>query len=286
MRAVSLGQALLASMKHVEAVLLFVFEHTASSPRPNPFENESASQLRHRLEQARDAAREEFADLFLGMNGDAGDGPKSDDIGHAEEASDQFLFVVSLIEVSLHIPKFPRDESNSVFQMANEMRQALLVADNILDLHNTSRTLLWYPRLSWAWLGIAPPTIIGDDRDRVMSDDHNPECFEDENRLSMAEAREGLSELVSWRESNLSNPIPPFPSTKFPMASRESLRLRNIIYGPRITRLRLLFASCVRAVTHSSHLQHAVKNSIGVMLLSLPAFLSRGSPGGIRVFWV
>jgi hypothetical protein len=162
--------------------------------------------------------------------------------------------------------------------MANEMRRALLVADKILDLHNTSQTRVWYPRLSWAWLGIAPPTVIGDDRDRVLSDDNDPDRFEDENRLSVTEAREGLSELVRWREANLSRPIPPSLGSKF--TSRESLQLR-IIYGPSITHLRFLFATCIRAIRHSSHLQHAVKNSIGVMLLSLPAFLSTDSSGRI-----
>jgi len=172
--------------------------------------------------------------------------------------------------------------NNSIIQMATEMHRALLIAEKILHLHNTSSTRLWFPRLSWAWLGMAPPTIIGDDRDRVMSGDNDPQLFENENRLSMAEAREGLSELARWRDSTLSAPIFPYSSARF--TSRESLRLRNIIYGPRITRLRLLFAKCVRAVTHSSHLQHAVKNSIGVMLLSLPAFMPRGSPGKTRVF--
>ena len=162
--------------------------------------------------------------------------------------------------------------------MANEMRRALLVADKILDRHNTSQTRIWYPRLSWAWLGIAPPTVIGDDRDHVMFDDHHPDRFEDEHRLSVTEAREGLSELVRWREANLSKPIPQSLASKF--TSRESLQLR-IVYGPNITRLRFLFAACIRAIRHSSHLQHAVKNSIGVMLLSLPAFLPIDSPGGI-----
>jgi hypothetical protein len=162
--------------------------------------------------------------------------------------------------------------------MANEMRRALRVADSILDLHNTSQTRVWYPRLSWAWLGIASPTVIGDDREHVMSDDHDPERFEVEHRLSVSEAREGLSELVRWREANLSR-ISTSLGSKF--TSRESLQLRGIVYGPKITRLRFLFAACIRAIRHSSHLQHAVKNSIGVMLLSLPAFMSRGSPGRI-----
>ncbi len=161
--------------------------------------------------------------------------------------------------------------------MANEVRRGLLVADRVLDLHRTSQTRVWYPRLSWAWLGIASSTVIGDDREHLMSDDHDPVRFEDENRLSATEAREGLSELVRWREANLSKPMSTSLSSKF--ASRESLR--GIIYSSRMTRLRLLFAACVRAIRHSSHLQHAFKNSIGVMLLSLPAFLPRGSAGGI-----
>jgi hypothetical protein len=250
--AVNLGQVILESMKHVEATLLYVFERTAGTLGPKPPGRETSTQILHRLDQARDNAREMFAGLFRGMKEDA---PKNDYMGLAYDASDHFLFLVSLIE------------------MANEMRRALLVANKILDLHNTSQTRVWYPRLSWAWLGIAPPTVIGDDRDRVMFDDHHPERFEDEHRLSVTEAREGLSELVGWREANLSKPS----LSKF--TSRESLQLRSIIYGPRITRLRFLFAACIRSIRHSSHLQHAVKNSIGVMLLSLPAFLSTGSQG-------
>jgi hypothetical protein len=167
--------------------------------------------------------------------------------------------------------------------MADEMRRAVLVADKILSLHNTSRTRLWYPRFSCAWLGIAPPTVIGDDR--VVSDDNGPECFEDERELSMAEAREGISELVRWREANTSTSM--LRSTGSSKSPRENsgFRLRNIVYGPRVVRLRLVLAACAQAIAHSSHLQHAIKNSIGVMLLSLPAFLPIGSPGGIRVIW-
>ena len=275
--AVNLGHAILTSMKHVEATLLFVFEHATNASESRLSENETATQILHRLNQARDDAREEFAKLFHG------DSQKTDDVGLAGEASNESLFLVSLIEVRLFLPRLPMGGNNAIIQMATEMHRALLIAEKILHLHNTSSTRLWFPRLSWAWLGIAPPTIIGDDRDRVMSDDNDPQLFENENRLSMAEAQEGLSELARWREnSSLSALIFPHSSARF--TSRESLRLRNIIYGPTITRFRLLFARCVRAVTHSSHLQHAVKNSIGVMLLSLPAFMPRGSPGKNRVF--
>ena len=277
--AVNLGHAILTSMKHVEATLLFVFEHAKNASELKLPENETAAQILHRLDQARDDAREEFAQLFQSMDGNS---QITDDVGLAEGALSESLFLVSLIDVCSFLPRLPMGGNNVSVQMATEMHRALLIAEKILHLHNISSTRLWFPRLSWAWLGIAPPTIIGDDRDRVMSDDNDPQLFENENRLSMAEAREGLSELARWRDSGLSGPVFPYSSARF--TSRESLRFRNIIYGPRITRLRLLFAKCVRAVTHSSHLQHAVKNSIGVMLLSLPAFMPRGSPGKHRVF--
>jgi hypothetical protein len=162
--------------------------------------------------------------------------------------------------------------------MADEMNRAVLVADKILSLHSTSRTRLWYPRFSWAWLGVAPPTIISDDYE--VSDENYSNHLEDGGGLSLAEAREGLSELVRWREAKSSASMPRPPGSKS-VGEEPCFRFRNIFYGPRITRLRFVLAACVRAIVHSSHLQHAVKNSIGVMLLSIPAFLPVGSPGGI-----
>src|SRR6266702_2777537 len=161
--------------------------------------------------------------------------------------------------------------------MAEEMHNALVVVDRILLFHNTSRTRLWYPRLSLAWLGIAPPTIIDDIH--VTPDD--PERFENEHNMSMAEAREGLSELARWREANSSTSLSRSSSSK-PTNKKGLLCIPNVIYGPRITRFRLIFAACVRGVARSSHLQHAIKNSIGVALLSLPAFLPTGSSGKHR----
>ncbi|KAH9977258.1 hypothetical protein BGW80DRAFT_1435937 [Lactifluus volemus] len=195
MPAGQLSQAILASMKYVEAALLFAFERSANVPGLETSGNKTAPQILRRLDEARDAARREFATAFQSMN----DGAR-------------------------------KDEN----EMADEMNRAVLVADKILSLHSTSRTRLWYPRFSWAWLGV--------------SDENYSNHLEDGGGLSLAEAREGLSELVRWREA-------------------------------KITRLRFVLAACVRAIVHSSHLQHAVKNSIGVMLLSIPAFLPVGSPG-------
>ncbi|KAI0303455.1 hypothetical protein B0F90DRAFT_1711174 [Multifurca ochricompacta] len=243
--AIILGQIILASMKHIEGTLLYVFERTDNPSWPNPPEKETTNQISHRLDQARVAARKELAGVFQHLNENA---PKNENVGTTVEASVHSLFFVSLIE------------------MADEMHHALLIANKIISLHDASRTRLWYPRLSLAWLGIAPPAIIDDDS--VMPDGNDPECFE-EHRLS-------LSELARWRETTSSATM---SRTSGPKSAKPLLYIRNIIYGPRMIRLRVLFASCARAVAHSSHLQHAIKNSLGVALLSLPAFLPLGSPG-------
>ena len=96
--AVNLGHTILTSMKHVEATLLFVFEHATNASEPKLSENETTSQILDRLDQARDDAREEFAKLSQGMNGDS---QTTNAVGLAEEASNESLFIVSLIEVRL-----------------------------------------------------------------------------------------------------------------------------------------------------------------------------------------
>ena len=99
-----LGQVILASMKHVEATLLFVFEDTVCTFGPKPHEKETSAQLLRRLDQARGAAREVFAGLFRGMNQDA---PQNEYMGSTFDASDHSLFLVSLMEVCLYLLKHP-----------------------------------------------------------------------------------------------------------------------------------------------------------------------------------
>lgn len=89
-------------MKHVEETLLFVFEHATSASGPNPSENETATQILRRLDQARDDARKDFTHLSQGMNESS---QKNDDVGLDVEASDQSLFVVSLIEVYFYLSR-------------------------------------------------------------------------------------------------------------------------------------------------------------------------------------
>jgi hypothetical protein len=89
-------------MKYVEETLLFVFEHATSTSAPRFSENKTAVQILRQLDQARDDARKEFVNLLQGMIRDL---QKNDNARFDVEASDQSLFVVSLIEVCLCIPR-------------------------------------------------------------------------------------------------------------------------------------------------------------------------------------
>ncbi|PCH39251.1 hypothetical protein WOLCODRAFT_167862 [Wolfiporia cocos MD-104 SS10] len=48
---------------------------------------------------------------------------------------------------------------------------------------------------------------------------------------------------------------------------------------PWMLRARIRLATAHRAIVHSTHLRHAMKNAVGVALLSLPAFMSPDSTG-------
>ena len=82
-------------MKHVEATLLFVFERGPNASGDSKIEN--ANQILHRLDQARDTARKELADLFQQIN------EGSLEIDVSSEISSHSHFFVSLIEVCSYI---------------------------------------------------------------------------------------------------------------------------------------------------------------------------------------
>jgi hypothetical protein len=104
MPAGELAQAILASMKYVEAALLLVFERTANAPGLVPSEKQTAAQILRALDEARDAARRECVTLFQHMNEDA---PNDDNVRAAVGTSGHPLFLVSLIEVCFQFPKVP-----------------------------------------------------------------------------------------------------------------------------------------------------------------------------------
>ena len=164
--------------------------------------------------------------------------------------------------------------------MAQEMLHALTVAERILLSYENSRVRLWYPRVTMAWLGIAPPTVAMDDRAAIPDD---PVPIGDARRLSATEAQQGLVEHLEI-----------FQNSKHAAVARAKIRASDRFPGgwdpwtfsvyrlwssTPILRARLALSPLLRSFTHSTHLQHAFKNALGVMLLSLPAFFPEGSPG-------
>lgn len=178
--------------------------------------------------------------------------------------------------------------------MAHEMHHALQISFNIACLHENSRPRLWHPRFSWAWLGVAPSTFILDERSTILAD----EISDRDTNLSPEETRQGLFEHydvsnIPDKDISLSIPI----AEKIPGVGKKSayrLPFRNIRIMitrvwrvRRVLRLRLGLSKIIRAIQHSSHLRHALKNAAGVGLLGFPAFLPTNSAGegrSINVF--
>lgn len=163
--------------------------------------------------------------------------------------------------------------------MAHEMHQSLQISHNIAYLHETSNHRLWYPHFSLAWFGVAPRTFILDERDGVFAAD-----IPDINTsLSAGETKQGLDEQaadVPDNHASLSTPI----IQRIPWIGKKSSYSFHLVI-PRlwrfraVLRLRLGLSKVIRAIQHSSHLRHALKNAVGVALLSFPAFLPIGSSG-------
>lgn len=166
------------------------------------------------------------------------------------------------------------------------MHHALQISYNIATLHENSHTRLWHPRFSWAWLGVTPSTFILDERSAFLVEENT----DVETNLSPEESRQGLAEqygVVNLPNESVKSSLP--IAEKIPGMGRRSvyrLSLRQIhLIIPRLWRcrsvlsLRLGLSKVIRAIQHSSHLRHALKNAAGVALLSFPAFLPTNSPG-------
>lgn len=191
--------------------------------------------------------------------------------------------------------------------MAQEMTYALQVAENVATLYEESSARLWYPHLSLQWLGVPTGPFIGDDNGDVVfasggvADEGVTDVGGDE-RLTVMEARQGLAErafsftLVKGRAlpaGGLSMRYKTYAAS----ASRMDLNpsdgkpSRPWTWGywseyismlwstERMLRLRVWLSKRHRAVQHSSHWRHGLKNAIGVAVLTFPAFMPEGSTG-------
>lgn len=165
--------------------------------------------------------------------------------------------------------------------MAHELRHALTIAHKMTVIHDGSHTRLWYPRLTWAWLGLAPSMLINDEGPIPEESQHQQQ--DSESALSLAEARQGVAEKI------YPDPDPDPDPHRIPIAKTlyksrprfQILRISSWIYGLWTTRtalhMRLALSRFLRAMQHSHHIKYGTKNALGVMLLSFPAFFPAGS---------
>lgn len=178
--------------------------------------------------------------------------------------------------------------------MAQEMRSALQIAERVYTQYEESHVRLWYPHISLAWLGVPPGPFISDDLDTTLQlqtvDTENSTWSDSsEIHLTMAEAHEGLIEkgFVGVNEtgrlpsglaySTLSDKDDQSGGRKrwrgFPAL------LARFWSHPWALRARIRMAKVHRSFLHSQHLKHAMKNAIGVAILSFPAFMPVDSTG-------
>ena len=158
-------------------------------------------------------------------------------------------------------------------QMGTEVQKALQVCTRMIILYETSSYRVWYPRMSMAWLGLPPRSLMFDEQEAIPVE-HRPH----ETSLTVEEAREGVEEY--------NRPIPDEDvksegGSTLKKVSRVNpgVVIQRIWRSARVVRIRLRLSGWERAIHHSPHLQHAFKNAAGVALLSLPAFLPPGTSG-------
>ncbi|EED77059.1 predicted protein [Postia placenta Mad-698-R] len=179
--------------------------------------------------------------------------------------------------------------------MAHEMRAALQIAAQMHAQYEESRVRLWHPHLSLAWLGVPPGPFIADDGAAALqlhavaagaalwADTDTPGGAASAFDLTAAETREGLVE----QGFAASSPRLPGGLSREILRQRERRGARRSVAElvmaawshPRVLRARIYAARVHRAVLHSPHLRHGMKNAIGVAVLSFPAFLPLDSTG-------
>lgn len=183
--------------------------------------------------------------------------------------------------------------------MAQEMRQALQIAEKLVHLYNQPHPRIWLPRLSLAWLGVPPGLVIAEDTSAPFTGITNSPSSDDLNEslsaedLSCRERKEGVVEQRFYLARMRTE------SDRIKIRKSDGRRAN---FKRRLTNLRLSFSTWLawlwsndsmlsfrvrlwnwnRSVKRSSHhYGHALKSAVGVALLTLPAFLPEDSSGKV-----
>ncbi|OBZ75721.1 Uncharacterized protein C26F1.08c [Grifola frondosa] len=258
--ALELGHAILSAMEAVENIIQMAFHQGSYTPQItgalSGSQKEAIRAAEERLLVARDEARERLRHILTS------------------------LAMIALL------------------QMAQEMRVALEVAYRVATLFEESSPRLWYPRLSLAWLGVPPAAVISDDNGNLVqrasgSGDMDAAVINADCDLTITETRQALAERaytfsLDARRSSRSNGLilfsPMLNEASKPKVMRAACSwdaITSCVYvlwsSKHVLRARMWMAEIYRAFQHSSHWRHAIKNAIGVAILTFPAFMPEDS---------
>lgn len=172
--------------------------------------------------------------------------------------------------------------------MAQEMRHALRVAENLLLLYNEPHSRIWLPRLSLSWLGVPPRPLIAEDvaPPPPMPDSSANSVFEGETCVSRSERKQGVAEqrfaLGRMRSIELEEQLGEGEKAKRRLSDLVTYTSTFFMWlwsNDTTLQLRIRLWSFHRSLKGSSHLRHALKNAVGVALLTFPAFMPAESHG-------
>ncbi|KAF8746408.1 Fusaric acid resistance protein-like [Rhizoctonia solani] len=123
-------------------------------------------------------------------------------------------------------------------------------------------THVFFLRPSWFWLGMSPRTVVAEEDSPVTSGPSTElDADVDADTLSLNEARTVLL---------------PIPTTASPS---HKWSLIQIMRTPVALQARINLSNWLWRARHSKHVQHAIKNALGIALLLIPAVLPAYSSG-------
>ncbi|KAG5221512.1 Class myosin [Salix suchowensis] len=288
--AYELGHAVLTSMRVVERTVLTCYELNIM-PRQRDEAKGNLDEALNSLYKAAVVARDVLKSFTdgLDMQQRAEDGA----IGFPQKSFDLCLFMISLLQVSPQLFSSPAKITNREL-LDGSRDEACLVP--LQEADHSTRSIVASPVASALLVGLARRGSIHVHHGRTRRDFGRgfprPQA---ETALSLTETLQGISENQYPSDQPDDNDPDGYPNND-PDDTPEVLRRRRI-HGrvmsmgwmasvihhvwnyAAVLRTRLKVSRTLRAVQHSSHLRHAIKNSGGIVLLSLPAFLPTDSSG-------
>jgi len=250
-----LGESILQGMDLVRSIVSLTYQ---GGIKPYDFRAEKCAivEAESQLLQTKTDVRNELEGIFETL------GPSYSQL--PQDVCDLSLAMISLLQVSaILVVRIYLTLS----QMGTEVQKALQVCTRMMTLYESSSYRIWYPRISMAWLGLPPRSLMFDEQEGIPVE-HRPH----ESNLTVEEAREGVEEY--------NRPIPDEDTKseggstlKKVSQANPGVMIQRVWRSTRVVKIRLRLSGWERAIHHSPHLQHAFKNAAGVALLSLPAFL-------------